>query len=410
MHHGPARLAPPHDVAAVRGESVNVQDGRCRATSAGWFLGILLAALASDCGKDNPSQPKVPPPIRSLAFSARPPISVGNTWSTIAAGDFDHDGHSDLVTTSVDSPIVYLLLGKADGSFRAPALLPIPARAGLAVDAVAGDWDHDGISDVACNCYYATVFLYGREDGSFDSTLIDERSPVVQGSASVGDFNGDGIDDYASFNWDSWVVIAGDSGRMPKRIVSYTPPVIGWNPTFGTSADLDGDGTLDLALTRGVSKDHASIYYGYGDGRFRFPTPLSDAGGNYGICTISRKGGGPGRDLVMAHVVVDSVGVIPRIGGIIADEVIYHVSGSPCGLASADFDLDGIEDLVVACTNARSVAVLLGREDGTFAQANYFYVGIYPSRLTVADLNGDGLPDVATIGNEEICVLINSSE
>lgn len=387
-----------------------MQKGLCRAASAGWFLAVLLAALASGCGKDNPTQPRITPPARSLAFSVRPPVSVGSTWSTIAAGDFDRDGHSDLVTTSVDSPTVYLLLGKGDGSFSAPKRLPIPARAGLAVDAVAGDWDHDGTADVACNCYYATVFLYGREDGSFDSTMIDERSSFIQGSASVGDFNGDGIDDYASFDWDSWVVITGDTGRMPKRIVSYAPPVIGWNPTFGTSADLDGDGKVDLALTRGVSADHASIYYGYGDGRFRLPTALSDASGNYGICTISRKGGGPGRDLVIAHVVLDSVGVIPRIGGIIADEVNYSVPGSPCSLASADFDLDGIEDLVVACTNARSVAILLGRKDGTFAAASYFYVGIYPSRLTVADFNGDGLPDVATISTQEICVLINSSK
>ncbi len=392
---------------------MNTWKVRFRAQSAGWFLTILLAALATDCGKDNPAQPKATPPTpptRSLAFSARPPVSVGNTWSTIAAEDFDRDGHPDLVTTSVDGPIAYLLLGRGDGSFSAPTLLPVPARAGLAVDAVVGDWDHDGNADIGCNCYNATVFLYGRGDGSFDSTLIDERSSVVQGSPSVGDFNGDGIDDYASFDWDSWVVIAGDSGRMPKRIVSYAPPVIGWNPTFGTSADLDGDGNVDLALTRGVSEDHASIYYGYGDGRFRLPTPLSDAGGNYGICTISRRGGGPGRDLVIAHVVLDSVGVTPRIGGIIADEVNYPVPGSPCGLAGADFDLDGIEDLAIACTNARSVAVLLGRTDGTFAAASYFYVGIYPSRLTVADLNGDGLPDVATIGTQQICVLINDSK
>ena len=376
-------------------------------------LAVLVAALASDCSKDNPTQPKVTPPTptpRSLSFSAHPPVGVGFTFSTIAAGDFNRDGDSDLVTTSVDSSIVQLLLGKGDGSFSAPKLVAIPARAGLAVDIVVGDWDHDGKADVGCNCYYATVFLYGRGDGSFDSTLIDSRSSVVQGSASVGDFNGDGIDDYASFDWDSWVVIAGDSRRMHKRIVSYAPPVIGWNPTFGTGADLDGDGNVDLALTRGVSADHASIYYGYGDGRFHLPTPLSDVSGNYGICTVSRKGGGPGRDLVLAHVVVDSVGVIPRVGGTIANEVNYSVPGSPCGLASADFDLDGIEDLVVACSNARSVAVLLGREDGTFAPPDYFYVGMISWQLTVADLNQDGLPDVATVGNAEICVLINDSK
>jgi hypothetical protein len=97
------------------------------------------------------------------------------------------------------------------------------------------------------------------------------------------------------------------------------------------------------------------------------------------------------------------------IGGNFAPEVNYPVAGSPCGLATADFDLDGIEDLVVACPNGRSVAILLGRPDGTFAPATYFDVGVYPWRLTVADLNGDGLPDVATVGTQAICVLINGS-
>jgi hypothetical protein len=66
------------------------------------------------------------------------------------------------------------------------------------------------------------------------------------------------------------------------------------------------------------------------------------------------------------------------IGGILADEVNYRVAGSPCGLASADFDVDGVEDLVVACPNARSVAILLGQMDGTFAPATYFDVESLP--------------------------------
>ena len=387
-----------------------VQDGRCRAMSAGWFLAILLALLASSCSKDNPAQPKMPTTRRSLAFSPRPPVPLGILFSTIASGDFDRDGHSDLVASSADTPVVYLLLGNGDGSFGAPAGIPIPPRADLAVDVVVGDWDHDGNPDVGCNCYYATVFLYGRGNGSFDSTLIARTTSLVQGSASAGDFNGDDIDDYASFDWGTAVVITGDARRLHRRIVSSVPPVIGWNPTFGASGDLDADGNVDVALIRGVSPDHASIYYGNGDGTLRLPVGLSDAGANYGICTLSRSSGGPGRDLAIAHQSLDSVGVFRTVGGTLAAEVNYPVAGSPCGLASADFDLDGIEDLAVACPNGQSVAILLGQENGTFAPGTYVDVGMAPWRLTVADLNGDGLPDVAAMGYEGICVVLNGSK
>lgn len=381
----------------------------------GRLLIIVLAALTGACSSDdNPTKPLstlLPStPRRALSFSLQPATTLGNLFMTIATGDLNRDGNADLVAASAVSPLVYLALGNGDGSFSTPLRVPIPARARWAADVVVGDWDQDGNPDIACNCGGdATVFLYGRGDGSFDSTLMAGTPFLHQGSPVVADFNRDGIDDYAGVNGDTAAVIVGDSGRLHRRIVSYVPPAIGWNPTFGTSADLDGDGKEDIALTRGGDPDHASVYYGNGNGTFRLPIALSDAGPNYGICTISRPHGDPGRDLAIAHVVGNSVGVIRRAGGTLIAEVTYPALGSPCGPASADFDHDGLEDLAVACTNGRSVAVLLGRADGTFDPAVYFDIANWPWKLAIADFNEDGLPDVAAIGDGAICVLLNTS-
>ena len=40
--------------------------------------------------------------------------------------------------------------------------------------------------------------------------------------------------------------------------------------------------------------------------------------------------------------------------------------------------------------------MLLGNGDGTFQQAQDFTVGVGPDSVVVADLNGDGKPDLAT--------------
>ena len=71
-------------------------------------------------------------------------------------------------------------------------------------------------------------------------------------------------------------------------------------------------------------------------------------------------------------------------------------------VAVADVDGDGKPDLVLAnpcasrdnCTNG-TVSVLLGNGDGTLQTAvTYGSGGIYAQSVVVADVNGDGKPDL----------------
>src|SRR5205085_3313162 len=73
-------------------------------------------------------------------------------------------------------------------------------------------------------------------------------------------------------------------------------------------------------------------------------------------------------------------------------------SSGPYAVAIADVNGDGNADLVVAqySLGANAVGVLLGNGDGTFQAPSNFATGASPYGLVVADLNGDGKPDVAT--------------
>src|SRR5246127_394909 len=77
-------------------------------------------------------------------------------------------------------------------------------------------------------------------------------------------------------------------------------------------------------------------------------------------------------------------------------EVTYASGGTlPYSVAVADLNGDGKPDLVVANNLYNSIGVLLGNGDGTFRlPATYGSGGVNPQSVAIADVNGDGKPDV----------------
>lgn len=362
---------------------------------------VTLAALTCACGDDNPVRPSGP----ILSFALQPAVPLGSIpWPTIATGDFDHDGNTDLATCSSESALVYVALGRGDGTFQIPRRVPVGG-----VDVTAGDFDHDGNMDLAAGRLgQGTAFLYGRGDGDFE--VVSLGVPYMeQRTPSANDFDGDGIDDYVGQCRDSVAVVLGNSGRIHTRIVSYLPPRSGAYGK-GVAADLDGDGRADYAVGNLSSANHVSVYYGNGDGTFQPQTTPSDAGWDIGICSIRRPGGGVGRDLAIAHNVGDTAGVIRRTTGAFVAEVTYPVGASPADVGAGDFDMNGVEDLAVPSYDDNSVAILLGRTDGTFGHAVPFNAGGSPQCLAISDVNNDGLPDLAVVGLRAFYILLNTNK
>src|SRR6185295_14846347 len=177
------------------------------------------------------------------------------SWSqALAAGDFNGDGHVDLMVTINDINIgLSLLIGRGDGTFDAAVHFPNTSR--LDSPAIAAtDLDNDGKLDVVVGhqiaCYTAPCVV-GRSitvmRGNGDGTFQPAREITVGSGTSmiaVGDFNRDGIKDLALASDSSRVLILfgrGDATFTQQPALTLTADTLGVDATDIDIADVNDD-------------------------------------------------------------------------------------------------------------------------------------------------------------------------
>jgi FG-GAP-like repeat/Bacterial Ig-like domain (group 3) len=306
-----------------------------------------------------------------------------------------------------------ILLATRDGEFvPAPGNQLSVGEVGSVALAVA-DFNGDGILDIASLGQLALTIFVGDGQGGFSPTPfspIDIYALGLFGSDAigVGDFNGDGNPDLVIVDLDTAgdvLVLLGD-GKGNFSPAPGSPTHTGQAAKGVAVADFNMDGHLDVAITYGTA-NQVGILLGDGMGRLSpdpkgpFPT------GDYPLAIVPGDFNGDGKpDLAVVNWSQGTMSVLlgDGTGGFVPgpDTNIAPDYISVESLAVGDMDGDGILDLVLPGGNkSAGLAVLLGDGKGGFEVSASGPLPGMPLALTLADFNGDGRLDVATVDYSE---------
>jgi len=119
-----------------------------------------------------------------------------NAPFSIAPGDFNGDGKLDIAVGNANNQVVSIFIGNGDGTFKPAANYPQVANIGIVRVA---DFNGDGKLDlaIAADGSAAASVLLGNGDGSFQAPVTYFMGVVGTSSLMVGDFNHDGVPDWA---------------------------------------------------------------------------------------------------------------------------------------------------------------------------------------------------------------------
>jgi hypothetical protein len=364
--------------------------------------------------------------VAALGFATPQYISAGPEPSTVVTGDFNNDGHLDIVALTTDpssgAGTAAFIAGTGYGTFGAPAAFNANQTP---FGAVVADFNGDGNLDLGLTAglnsdgAVTPVFevLLGNGNGTFGAPLTNtvpynpSTPPIPPDGLAAGDFNRDGIVDVVTANDldNSITVFLGTGNGTFEPGVTYpvcinctaaTPT--GQNPVAVAVSDFNRDGIPDLAVANS-NDGTVTIFLGTGSGTFTMQTPFPVSTSSQAtaipqdITAFDTNGDGI-PDLVITDAANAVVIVLTGLGnGTFGTPATYPVGNGPEGLATGDFNGDLVTDVIVANSSDNTFSVLLGIKTGGFTAGSTIggCVGIcYWLDPAVGDFNSDGISDV----------------
>ena len=362
--------------------------------------------------------------------------------NNLVTADFNGDGFPDVAFSWAKSngmPAFGVMLGSSHGALAAPTYvtyLSSTCSASYPEWIATGDVTGDGKADIVatiqnysgtgCPINEVAVFT-GKGTGKFNKPVFYATGASVQSNdVFLADVNGDGKSDIVISNADGTISVLLNKGKGTFGTAALISSVAALSPHLNALAiaDFNGDGKLDIAAASyypGSYSNNVYILLGKGDGTFQAPITVAAAPPNVDTATLAAgdfnkdgktdllvtlegSTGCSGYTGAAAYVVLLGKGDGTFTPGSLNctgdDYPVYPVVG--------DFNGDGTLDAFIPMLEEYGVTsgpvLLQGKGDGTFNRLGEFYVGSTSRAAVVADFNGDGMPDIAVLNDDDFAI------
>ncbi len=367
--------------------------------------------------------------ITSSDLEAKVDFNTGINPYAVAIADLNGDGKPDLVVANYASNSISVfqntsIIGSiTPSSFAAK----VDFNTALNPSAIAiADIDGDGKPDLVVTNYNSntvSVFRNLSNSGNINSSSFDIKVDFTTGtnpsSIAITDLNGDGKPDLvvANYNDNTISVLQNtssigsiDNGSFAGKIDLNS----GLLPYSVAIADIDGDGKPDLIVANGRSNTiavfrNAGISGSITSSSFNAKVDFATSQLPYSVAIGDVDGDGK-LDLAVANESNNTVSVFRNtssIGNISSNSFAAKVDLMsdylPFSVAIADIDGDGKPDIVVANEDSANVTVFRNQSISgditptSFAKKVAFKSGNGPYSVAIADIDGDGKPDLVVV-------------
>jgi hypothetical protein len=363
-------------------------------------------------------------------FASPITVPVGITPSDIAVADVNGDGRPDILVSDQASGDVAVLLNNASHSFsqslrfRADPGISVAGTSvqslARSVSVVAGDFLANGRNDlVVVNAGAHNLAVLPNDGNGFDDPSLPLTTSTSgatinnqPGAVVAGDFNRDGKLDLAVLMQDTgqvWVYTNNGNGTFTHTFtVAVGDEASGLSVVPGSAAGL-----LDLLVGNGFGD--VLHLAGKGDGTFQI------SGNRVSLSVVPNLLGNGQAGVLVGNQQDNSVTLQTAASGDHQLTTVQSLGGGGTQLAPGYVEwavLDRgatLPDALVVSSGSNAVIVYrtiaAGNGGVSFApkpQTNF--TGTTPVYATVADVNGDGIPDllVANQGSNDVSVIFGS--
>jgi len=213
-------------------------------------------------------------------------------------------------------------------------------------------------------------------------------------------------------------VLLGEGGGVFAAPVDYA---VGLQPDSVAVGDVNGDGFLDIVASSGGTAginpgdNTVTVLLGNTSGTFTAASgsPISLGTGTqpYGVAVADLNGDGFA-DIVTANYANSTLSILKSNGnGTFQSPVPIALTAgaNPGFIELADVNGDGKPDIIESNFGTGTVGVSLNDGHGGFSAPTYTNAGSGPAGMAVGDINGDGFPDivVGNVTDGTVSVLLN---